>query len=955
MPHPSFPTQGQCSFINASFNLSVLSAGRPWKNYHNPIPLLDPTPTSYAPFLHDCTPQSISPAMDDLSGLSWSSDSNAPANKPPPMGSGFAFPNVRPGGTSGRSTPMSTASNRSNSPAKPPPANGDSFANLVSFNSAASNKNLSLIEQQKRLQEEKAKKAAESQSKYEAQYGGQNSQFWDSLEQGRTQSPASRPIPPPASQPADDDDLLAAFDSAAPVNASTNFPVPSSTSSPRIDVNPPQGASGGGIMMQDNTSGGITMQDNTGGGITMADNTGGGLGAFDDDDPFGLNELQPKSAPAPPPAAQDDDDDFLGLLGKPVSEIPRQPSPKPAASPIRDQSDSDVSSMPSNEVDRAIAELVDMGFPADKSRQALRTTTSGTDVQGAVGWLLTQAHAEARQKSQGRTASNGPSGDRMEPSERRQRDAPSWMREGRSQTPRSREDSRSPANAEKDPSQVASQFGNNLLKTANSLWKTGSKKFQQAVHELNTEHDPNQPKWMRDASAPQQEALPPRPPPRREEGRAQPQTKPQDFTDEAMLLESGDSRPPRKPARPSQPVPSRDDRRDQPSPSAAQRMPQPNFLQRPSRPSSQEPQSRMSRFAAEEQSAQAYVSPARRKRPQPPPPAAEPNIDLFDSSAPSSQPTKPTPAPRAPQPARSTSIPVRPKAPPRSIPPVSPQALQSTHRHREKAAEAYKRGDYAAAHQSFSTAIDMLPEKHPIAIMIRSNRAMTALKIGEPRAAIDEADTILSMIGPSKGESETIELGNGEPTKPMRDFYGKALLRKAEALEQLERWKDAAQTWKEAVEAGHGGSTSIQGRNRCEKAAGISKPQSKPATPVRKKPAPAPKKTSALSDLTGAADSGDDSAAVSRLREANKAAERADEEKFALSEGVDAKLAAWKNGKQDNLRALLGSLDTVLWPESGWKKIGLSELVLPNKVKIQYMKGIGKVHPDKVCFCHFDT
>lgn len=57
---------------------------------------------------------------------------------------------------------------------------------------------------------------------------------------------------------------------------------------------------------------------------------------------------------------------------------------------------------------------------------------------------------------------------------------------------------------------------------------------------------------------------------------------------------------------------------------------------------------------------------------------------------------------------------------------------------------------------------------------------------------------------------------------------------------------------------------------------------------------------------------------------------------------------AWRDGKQDNLRALLGSLENVLWPESGWKKINMSELILANKVKIQYMKGIAKVHPDKV-------
>lgn len=241
----------------------------------------------------------------------------------------------------------------------------------------------------------------------------------------------------------------------------------------------------------------------------------------------------------------------------------------------------------------------------------------------------------------------------------------------------------------------------------------------------------------------------------------------------------------------------------------------------------------------------------------------------------------------------------------------------------------------------------MLPEKHPITIMIRSNRAMTALKTGEPKSAVDDADAILALIGPSKGESEIIDLGNGEPAKPMKDFFGKALMRKAEALEQLEKWADAAQVWKLAVEAGHGGSTSIQGRNRCEKAAGIGKPPTK-AVPVKKRATPAPKKASALSDLGGASSSGQDSEAVSRLREANQASERADEEKFALSDSVDARIATWRNGKQDNLRALLGSLDTVLWADSGWKKINLSELVLPNKVKIQYMKGIAKVHPDKV-------
>jgi hypothetical protein len=229
---------------------------------------------------------------------------------------------------------------------------------------------------------------------------------------------------------------------------------------------------------------------------------------------------------------------------------------------------------------------------------------------------------------------------------------------------------------------------------------------------------------------------------------------------------------------------------------------------------------------------------------------------------------------------------------------------------------------------------------------------MTALKIGEPKVAISDADTILAFIGPAKGEGESIELGNGQPAKPMKDFFGKALMRKAEALEHLEKWVDAAQTWKQAVEAGHGGSTSIQGRNRCEKAAGISKTAPAAATrstasrPSPKKTSPAPR-TSALSDLSGSK-AVPTAEAVTRLRAANEAAERADEEKLALTDSVDAKIMAWRDGKQDNLRALLGSLENVLWPESDWKKINMSELILANKVKIQYMKGIAKVHPDKV-------
>jgi hypothetical protein len=176
----------------------------------------------------------------------------------------------------------------------------------------------------------------------------------------------------------------------------------------------------------------------------------------------------------------------------------------------------------------------------------------------------------------------------------------------------------------------------------------------------------------------------------------------------------------------------------------------------------------------------------------------------------------------------------------------------------------------------------------------------------------------------------------------MKEFWGKALMRKAEALEQMEKWREASEVWKSCVEGGVGGATAIQGRSRCEKAL-VPKPA---ATPRTSTPRPVPKpKASALSDL---GPSVPNSKAVERLKAANKAAEAADDEKFALADQVDAKISAWRDGKRDNLRALIGSLDLVMWEGSGWKKVGMHELITNGKVKINYMKAIGRCHPDKV-------
>ncbi|KAH7071354.1 hypothetical protein BKA63DRAFT_418765 [Paraphoma chrysanthemicola] len=920
--------------------------------------------------------------MDDLAGLDWSQPAKKPANTP------AAFPPFRQSPTpqlSGRSTPLAglsaqqsgaRASPATTSTFKPPskpatPAN-DSFAGLVSINSGkAASSNLSLQERQKQIQEKKLKQESERRKQYDATFGGADSTHWDTLGSGKsTPEPASfgaiRPTATaPGSQglsrtinkpfagldinskrnvqsPPAEADLLAAFNSAAPVDASSHFP-PAAYNSGRSTP-----------AFSANVSRGHTPLPQSSAGNAFVD---------DDDDMFGLKQMaQKSSSPAPPPQTTgEDDDDILGLLGKPVSEFERQQKSAEQAEERRLKA-RESSPRPQNAQEMAVAELVDMGFPADRSAIALATTESGLDVQAAVGWLLNQAHAEAKQKTTARSQDRSrrspdqfeeqPRRNTSRPGARKTRDGeavPAWMK-GDDSRSRSGQRRQEETGQEKDVTQLASDIGSTLFKSANSLWKTGRKQVQKAVADFQQDGDPNVPKWMRDAQAAEAASQNSR------KQKAAPTA-----TDEAMMLEGG--------GRPSKPSRSNDLRQHTDLPERHRReqdgprngFPDRMASQSPARrqqPASldKRPATRLTRQEVEEQSAQAYISPARRKKatPQPQPdlfspePAAAPRSSQPTPSSQSRNPFLQATSTAKPKAAARTPSPPRPKAPPRQIPPVSSSALSSSAAARQKGSEAFKRGDYAAAHAAYSSALSPLPSSHPVTIIVLCNRAVTNIKVGEPKAAIADADAALQIIGISRGEGEKIATGGMEGDKDMKEFYGKALMRKAEALEHMEKWVDAHGVWKEAVQNGVGGAISISGRDRCEKAASGAnnsavQPAAKRPPPARKPAAPKP---SALSDLGGG--QARDSEAVKRMKAANAAAEKADDEKFALTDQVDAKLIAWKGTKSDNLRALLGSLDKVLWPEAGWNKVNMGDLVMPNKVKIIYMKAIAKVHPDKI-------
>ena len=918
-------------------------------------------------------------SMNDLSSVEWTAPRPSTGQQYPQT-SGNYYPALRPTPPlSGRSTPsllqqnqktLSNAPTRSNAST---PAN-DTFANLVSFNASRSTKGLSLQEQQKQLQEEKAKQEADKRRAFDAQFGssqgGPTSSYRSSSPNGIKSPPAysatseygghklsqiiNKPFAGiPTADPSmkrvpieDENDLLSAFDSSAPVDRSSHMPDISGSIS--IDTSTQEAKDLGKSFVS----------------LRQASNEiSGGYNEDLNDDPFGLGMTAKKSSAEPVTTANGavtDNDDVLGLLGRPVSAFARKPEAESNVS----ESPQDVERHPQ---DRAVAELVDMGFPPDRARRALEATESGTDVQGAVGWLLNQAHEET--SSQIRSSRNEDGRDertrtsRARPAPARRRGSsseaakPAWMQDqGRLNSGQNRMSSKSPVNGEKDPAQYASDLGNKMFKTAGSLWKTGTKKLNQAVQEFNSDSDSSQPKWMKDA---QPESGARRPKSQDKDNNVQdrdrmarksqkaPVAQPADLnvTDEAMMLEADSRPPPRKSRAKPSPVAERSDHQreqDPPMPSKPreQILPQPRFMQQaPAR----DPKAKLSRQAVEAETSQAYISPARRKQPTPKTVPAETQPDLLfeSSSKTSSEPiqSRPTPSPQ-PRAIPTTSIPSRQPAPKRNVPSLSSFALQASTRGRQEGNAAFKRGDYAQATTHYSSSLSAIPTTHPLAIVILTNRALSHSKIGDPKASIADAKSALDLIGSSKGLGEMIDLGD-EGSKQMSAYWEKAMMRQAEALEHLERWSEAAVAWRSCVEAGVGGATSSAGRNRCEKAAAPasqSRASSAPKKPIMK----ARPKPTALGDLAP------DSESVTRLRAANAAADRLDDEKFALADIVDQRVSRWRAGKEGNLRALLSTLETVLWEDSGWKKVGMGDVLLPGKVKLVYMKGIAKVHPDKV-------
>ncbi|ANB13840.1 Swa2p [Sugiyamaella lignohabitans] len=586
--------------------------------------------------------------------------------------------------------------------------------------------------------------------------------------------------------------------------------------------------------------------------------------------------------------------------------------------------------------DHAIAELMDMGFSDEQAIYALAQTDTGLDVRQAVDVLMMQAH----QKATGQPVTAGSRSN----SRRKQKDVPV-----------------------DDISKLASDLSTQFISKAGSLWSMGKKNLAKAIDQYNSQPSSDgTPAWMRDAQryvSEDESGTPPihldsdsdisikrgrtgtNRPSRRfndsdfTDDDTPPPSSSQLATDEAMMLESEGprSRRNKNPAtghrqQPPVPPPSRRYVDDAQSNSIPVPRAVPDSARTPPPPSNtppiaqrQQPALSRAQLLRERQKERKdddvmYVSSSRRRGP---------TSSNQSSRAPT--PSLPAQSPAAPS---SRIASPKPSIPPREAVSISPTALTMANTSREQGTEAFKRGDFTQATEHYSQALQSIPPKHLLLTLILTNRSTCYLKCGDAKSALADAEQSLAIIGPGLGANEEVE-----PGKSLKDIWSKAVARKAEAYEHLEKFQDALDSWTVLISNGYSSKQSMDGKRRCQDA-------------LSPKPKPRPVTSSTPSRVSTPANDGPQSAAgkaaLARVKNAHATAEKNDSERFILHDSVSSRIESWRHGKEDNLRALLGSLDNILWPESGWKKVSLAELVIPKKVKLVYMKAVARTHPDKV-------
>ncbi|KAI3641034.1 hypothetical protein MIR68_001912 [Amoeboaphelidium protococcarum] len=314
---------------------------------------------------------------------------------------------------------------------------------------------------------------------------------------------------------------------------------------------------------------------------------------------------------------------------------------------------------------------------------------------------------------------------------------------------------------------------------------------------------------------------------------------------------------------------------------------------------------------------------------------------------------------------------------------------------------SFKQGQYGDAEEQYTKALShflqyretfewtlFYPDLVQLVMSLHNNRAACRLKNGTYKDAVADCDQVLLLL------KDEMQYGdNASKQKELKDVQSKALLRKATALENMEKFKLSLETFQLCMavcqsEGGPGvGKPIYDGIRRCSQALGIGQPpavnsntartvsssQQSPgkssaptqSQPISNKSSDIMNDLAFLGDMSGQSQKTRDfmntttatatTSADQSLQTSQPTSVTMNQSQLEMRDNVDAAIMKWKDGKGQNIRALLSTLDQVLRPypqilsnNGQWTPPKMSELVTTSQVKIKYMKAIAKVHPDKL-------
>ena len=673
--------------------------------------------------------------------------------------------------------------------------------------------------------------------------------------------------------------------------------------------------------------------------LALFDSPATSLHDHDDEfDDFGLRNTTSKVGAIKLDSNDNSSDDILGLLSQPFdAKSVKRPVPPPVSRPSNGRG-----SPPPH----VLGQIVEMGFSVEQGKSALVASMRPNgewSVESALEILVGQSSSTPEPRNE-RGADRRREQEEVapKPTGRRAREAAALAAARKANDGPAEVGSSTTAYQEQATVLLsqASKLGFSVFKSANAYYKTGRATIQKALDEGLSDQGEGGSRRGSEKGGSEK---------RGEEGKkSRPKWMTEDVVDDEEVVVSSVVPSSRVEERKSERSHGKQAQREEPSllfqdsdPETADDLALP---QRPTERTSKPLEARTSR-PDPPPAQESYSSPWRRPKPTP-------------SSSTSSLPAATPPAPHSTAPNPRTSPPVRAKPLPVSRPPIptrpsiiaSSIQLSKSLAHKTQGNELFKLGHFGESINHYTLALDVLPADHLSTIPLLNNRAAARLKVGEEKAAIEDSTEVIRIVTGSTSESVDLSRISEDANSAgeLKEGLAKALARRAKAYEVEEKWEKASVDWSalmaggDAVCAKAGGRKIVsEGATRCRKMLG----GGNAAPPVAPKPSRRVTPSTQRSAPTPIATTGE---AVARLREANSVASEEDDLRFSLQDSVDASIGAWKQGKETNLRALIASLDNVLWAELGWVKVGMHELISEGQLKVRYVRAIGKLHPDKV-------